>query len=320
MVLPVMVRGKNSLFDDFFDDYVKRMVQLNSKSTATLTILPLPDAGRPANFSGGIGHFQLNASAGPTDVSQGDPITIKMTVTGTGNLKSIAAPYLTNSNGFKVYDPQRKDTSVKNGEPIDHVAFEQVLIPLDPKVKQVGPIAFSYFDPDSGSYRQVTVAAIPVTVKPNPNFNATTVIPNSNSGNEQLGQDLIFIKDNPGQLQLGGKPVYRELWFELLQLLPVLGLMAAFIYRKKQELLQADTPESRTLRANNKANRRLATAGALKASGKYEELLEELHLIIRQYLGEKFNLAAAGMTVKVTETLNAKGVPAEVTEDIPGVL
>ena len=319
MVLPVMVRKRNP-FDDFFDNYVKRTVELKSKNSVNLTVLSLPDSGRPGNFSGGIGRFQLSASAGPQEVLQGDPVTIKMTVSGAGNFKSIGAPYLVTSKDFKVYDPQRKDPGVSNEENIDRVNFEQVVIPLDPKVKQVGPFAFSYFDPAAGSYRQAIAAAVPITVKSNPNFNAAAVMTNPGSGagagNEELGQDLIFIKENPGNFKLGAKPIYRELWFDLLQLLPVLGLFAAFIYRRKQVLLQADTPESRALRANNKASRRLATAAELKTAAKYEELLEELHLTIRQYLGEKFNLAAAGMTVKVVEVLHTKGVPAGTLEDI----
>ena len=323
MVLPVAVRQKGSLIDDFFNDYVKRTIQLNSKNSTAITILPLPEATRPKDFSLGVGHFQVSASAGPTDVQQGDPVTLKMIVSGTGNLQSITAPTLINSTGFKVYDPQRKDSGARtsgggNEDNTGRVTFEQVLIPIDAKVKQIGPITFSYFDPDSGSYRQVTAAAIPINVKPNPNFNATAVMSSvsSNTGNEELGQDLIYIKDNPGRLDAGHKPLYRSFWFELLQLLPLLGLLAAFIYRKQQKLLQADTPQSRALRANSQANRRLATANALRISGKYEELLDELHVTIRQYLGEKFNLAAAGMTVKVVESLTAKGIPTAITEDI----
>jgi hypothetical protein len=316
MVLPVMVRRRQSPFDDFFDDYVKRTVQLDSKNKLTVTILPLPMAGRPANFSQGIGRFQISASANPTVVKQGDPVTVQMTVSGTGNLQSITAPTLANTKGFKVYDPQRKETPDQNGAPANQVTFEQVLIPLETSVRQIGPLVLSYFDPDSGSFRQASTAAIPITVKSNPNFNAATVLASIGTGNEELGQDLIYIKDNPGQLRSAGKPVYRELWFELLQLLPLLGLAGAYAYRKRQKMLLADTPESRALRANHQANRRLITAGALKTAAKYDELLEELHLTIRQYLGEKFNLPAAGMTVKVAEALDSKGIPAGVIQDI----
>lgn len=317
MVLPVMVRRRSAL-DDFFDDYVKREVKLESTNKPTVTILPVPMDGRPANFSQGIGRFQISASADPTVVKQGDPVTIQMTVTGSGNFQSITAPVLANTQGFKVYDPQRKEIPVQNdGAPPNQVVFEQVVIPLETSVKQIGPLVLSYFDPGSGTFRQATTAAIPITVKSNPNFNAATVLAGSGTGTgEELGQDIIYIKDNPGQLWSTGKPVYRKLWFELLQLLPLLGLAGAFAYRRRQKMLLADTPESRALRAGNQANRRLATAEALKSAAKYDELVEELHLTIRQYLGEKFNLPAAGMTVKVVEALDSKGIPAGVTDDI----
>jgi hypothetical protein len=318
MVLPVMVRNRRpSFFDDFGDNYNRRTVQLESRNKPVISILPVPTNGRPANYSQGIGHFQVRAATDQTAVKQGDPITIQMTVTGTGNFQSITAPVLSNTNGFKVYDPQRKETPAQEGAPPNQVIFEQVLIPLETSVKQIGPLVLTYFDPDSGTFRQATTAAIPISVKSNPNFNAATVLASSGMGTgEELGQDIIYIKDNPGQFQSAGQPVYHELWFQLLQLLPLLGLAGALAYRKRQKMLLADTPESRALRAGNQASRRLATAEALKNEAKYDELLEELHLTIRQYLGEKFNLPAAGMTVKVVEVLESKGIPAEVTGDI----
>jgi hypothetical protein len=320
MICDVMIRKRSSNpFNDFFDDgYVKRTVQINSNNAVNINALPLPDSGKPAVFSGGIGRFQLNASAGPTEVLQGDPITVKMTVSGSGNLRAIAAPHLANTNGFKVYDAQRKEASGPNENPGSEVNFEQVVIPLDPKVKQINPFVFSYFDPDAGIYREARTAAIPITVKPNPNFNAASTMTTANNpgDDEQLGQDIIFIKDNPGQLQLNHKPLYEETWFWILQLLPVLGFLAAFIYRKNQEFLQSDTPESRALRATNKASRRLTTAKELKINQKFDALLEELHLTVRHYLGEKFNLAAAGMTVKVVEILATKGIASGILQEI----
>ncbi len=320
MICDVMIQKHSSNpFDDFFDNnYIKRTMQINSTNSATVSVLPLPDSGRPANFSGGIGHFQLSVSAGPTEILQGDPVTVKLTVSGSGNLKAIAAPHLVNSNGIKVYDAQRKEVSGPNKNPEGEVSFEQVLIPLDPKVKQIGPYVFSYFDSDAGIYREAKAAAIPVTVKPNPNFNAASTVttPDNPGGDEQLGQDIIFIKDNPGNLRLNYKPLYNKTWFLILLLLPVLGLLGALTYRRNQELMQADTPESRALRATNNANRRLARSKELKLNQQFDALLEELHLTIRHYLGEKFNLAAAGMTVKVVELLAIQGIPLEILTDI----
>lgn len=317
MVLPVMVRRRSSsLFDDFLDNYIKRPVQLDSKNKPVVTILHVPESGRPANFSQGIGRFQVKVTADNKVVKQGDPITIQITVSGNGNLQSITAPVLTNTKGLKVYNAQRRETPDQEGAPPNQVTFEQVLIPLETSVKQIGPLVLWYFDPDSGQFRQAASQVIPISVKANPNFNAATVMASTGSGDEELGQDLIYIKDNLGRLRTAARPVYQELWFQLLQLLPLLGLLGAFIYRKQRDILMADTPESRALRAGNQAGRRLAKAETLKNEAKYDELLEELHLTVRQYLGEKFNLPAAGMTVKVVEALDSKGIPAAVTNDI----
>lgn len=305
----VIIRGQSDdIFGDFFGNYERQPFEVSSKKI-TLHVLPLPEAGKPKDYSGGIGNFQFNVSAAPTEeVLQGDPITVKMTVAGEGNLQVIAAPVIANKTGLKVYDAQRKSSGDGNSE----VSFEQVVIPLDPNVKQIGPFTLNYFNPATGRYQQLTQPAIPVTVKPNPNFKAEANWGNEDSSNkEQVGKDLVFIKDHPGSLEPLNNRLDRKLWFWLLQLLPLSGLFIAFRYRKRLEFLQADTAHSRAVRASSAANRRLAKIKTLLSAGELDNLLEELHQTLRGYLGEKFKLAAAGMTGNVVEALKNKTIPEE---------
>jgi hypothetical protein len=303
-------RSGDSLIDEFFSDYEKEPVRLSSNQVA-LEILPLPLTGQPADFSGGIGHFKVNASGGPQDVSQGDPITVKLTVSGEGNLNNIAAPQLVNSSGFKVYDAQRK--SSENGQTV----FEQVLIPLETTVKQVGPYVLTYFDTAAGSYQKALTGAIPINVKPNPNFKSDDFVDATlPASGEQLGKDIVFIKPVPGRLQLIHHPLRRQVWFWLLQFVPLLGLAGAIVFRQYRRSLRADTPKARALRAYTQAFRGISKCRNLLAHSQAPEVLEQLHTTFRGYFGMKYNLSPAGMTGTVTEELAGLNRPGELLQQI----
>ena len=101
-------------FGDFFSDYQYQPVTLQS-NTWELEVVPLPAAGQPADFSGGVGRFELAATANPQEVEAGEPVTVTLTVKGTGNFATLSAPVLRNPDGFKIYDAQKK-TAGESGE------------------------------------------------------------------------------------------------------------------------------------------------------------------------------------------------------------
>jgi hypothetical protein len=308
----ILSRGGSgdSLLDQFFSDYVKEPLRLES-NRVPLEIQALPLTGQPADFSGGVGRFKVSASGGPPDVNQGDPVTVKLTVTGEGNLQTIAAPHLVRASGFKVYPAQRKSSG--DGQ----VVFEQVLIPLDPQVNQVGPYALTYFDTAAGSYQKTLTGTFPIKVKLNPHFKgddlADAALP---AGGEQLGKDIVFIKTLPGRWQLIDRPLSRQIWFWLVQCLPLLGLAGAAGVKKYRQSLRADTPKARALRAHHRALRGIAGCREMLARSRPAEVLEQLHATLRDYLGLKYNLNTAGMTGTVVEDLAGLNRPPELRQQI----
>jgi hypothetical protein len=297
-------RSQDSFFDSMFDDYEQYPQNLTSKSFG-VTVQPLPP--RPNGFSGGIGNFSLAVTAAPQEVLAGDPVTVQLTVTGQGNLANLAPPVLPNQTGLKIYDAQRK-TNKKEAVFGNKAVFEQIIFPLNDQVNAIGPYSLIYFDPAKGIYQTATVAALPIKVKPNPNFTLSTAQNPVDSTSEQLGQGLVYIKDSPGKLQLPNTAVNRQLWFWLLQLLPLAAIGGAFYYRQYHELQNSDSPVSRALRADRHAGQALNKAAKLRENAAYDEYLDELHRIFREYLADKFQLTAGGITGAVTTQLAAAGL------------
>jgi hypothetical protein len=306
-------RSADSFFGDLFDDY-EQYPQILSSQKLAVTVRPLPP--RPDSFSGGIGQFDLKVKASPETVLAGDPITVQLTVTGPGNLAAIAPPALQNRTGLKIYAAQRK-TSKKEVDSGNKAVFEQIIFPLNDRVTKIGPYSLTFFDPGQNSYRTVTVAAIPVKVKPNPNFNpAAGAGGSAASTREQLGQGLVYIKNSPGRLRLKADSITREPWFWLLQLLPLAAILGAFSYRRYHEFQNSDSPFSRALRANGKAGKQLKQAEQLLQKQSYDEYLDELHRIFREYLADKFQLAAGGITGAIVSELAAAGLEQTVLQNI----
>lgn len=307
----IAVLIKRQTRDAFFSSFKKYPIELKS-NRLNLNVLPLPTSGRPTDFSGGIGRFQIQATGRPNEVLQGEPITLKLTVTGNGNIQTVGPPALVNNQGLKVYDPQKKSTG--EGD-TGQIHFEQVVIPTDPQVKKVGPFSFSYYDPHQGKYVKTTAAAIPVKVKPNPNFKAVLFSDTTETESESFGKDLVFIKERPGNIKRREEQLIYQSWFWWLQLLPIIGLITALFYRRYQSALHSDSPRSRALRASARAAKALAKV-KLEIARKPENTLEELHLLIRDYLGEKYRLTAAGITGDVVKKIAAYGVKPEALREI----
>ena len=299
-------------FDEFFSDYEYQPVTLQS-NTWELEVLPLPLAGQPADFSGGVGQFTLTATANPQEVQAGDPVTVTLTVKGTGNFAALSAPVLRSPAGFKVYDAQRK-TAGESGE--EGVVFEQVLIPLSEDVDRIGPYELSYFDPEAGEYKVARSEVIPLTVTPGAEPAGTIAFTRPGRETPVYGRDLVFIKGTPGRLRLQAKVFYRQAWYWWLHLLPLGALFASVYYRRRLALLNAETPKARALRATAKAGQKLKKAQALLEKGEEERFIDELHTIVREYLGEKYNLPAAGMTGEVVTKLQAEGLGEDRLKDI----
>lgn len=159
--------GRDPFFDDdffsgFFDSVEKKNVNLKSP-TQSLTINTLPRKGRPADFNGAIGRFTLKTQATPTKIEEGEPITLTMTVSGTGNFDRVTTPEFPAEQDWKTYSPvsrfENQNTSYQ-GKKI----FEQAIVPTTSTVKSIPALSFSYFDPEQHTYITTSTDPIPVTV------------------------------------------------------------------------------------------------------------------------------------------------------------
>jgi hypothetical protein len=165
---------KDSLIDDLLGDpflqnvfgtTIPKDITITSPQ-ADLTVLALPTAGRPSDFSGAVGTFKIADDASATTAAVGDPLTLKMRVTGTGNFDRVDSPMLEHVDEWKTYPPKSTFTP---GDSIGYKGektFEQPLIATHPGAQTLPGLTFSYFDPNTRTYETAHSAPLNVTISP----------------------------------------------------------------------------------------------------------------------------------------------------------
>ncbi|MEE2657086.1 MAG: BatD family protein [Candidatus Latescibacterota bacterium] len=289
-------RSRSSLFSLFDDPLFDRRQTVMVRSPALpVTVLPLPESGRPIDFNGVVGQFDLKVEVNPTSVDLGDPVTLRISVFGLGNMQSALTP-VTDIDGFQVYDPQVSEEEEIGvaGNYGGRRNWEYILIPERSGELSIPALHLSYFDPLSRAYRQRNSKAIAITVGRgelasvgDPIFDLTR------SEIEELGRDIRHIKPDVDALE-SIQFLHSSITFWLLQLAFPCAYLATLSYRRHQLRLSGDLAYARRRRARPKTERRLQAAAEQVAAGGgefYGTLMEALV----GYLADRFNQSAPSL-------------------------
>ncbi len=166
LIIEVPMDGARQM-NPFFSQSVSRRIKPQGNEIE-MTILPLPETGKPASFSGVVGDFKMSATAEPREATVGDPISIEITVTGSGNFDAIPALSLASSDDWKTYPArriniERADPNGERQQP--HATFNQVVIPKK-ALTEIPAMEFSYFNPEKKTYSTARTEPIPLRLKP----------------------------------------------------------------------------------------------------------------------------------------------------------
>lgn len=228
----------DSFFNSFFGSYRQKEVKVASPKLE-MTVESLPEMGKPDTFSGAIGDFRLQVKATPLEISKGDPVTLNMTVSGVGNFDRVQAPQLQKQKGWKSYDPSSeflKDGSENRGKKV----FEQALVAKDTRLTEIPAVAFSYFDPESGTYKELISAPIPLVMQELETEEKTgvplkkTVVPSANETAqttpakvEQPIPGLAPLQLDAGQMNEQLEPLFAKKWFQIVCAVILLAICVA---------------------------------------------------------------------------------------------
>ncbi len=307
----VQQRGRTSVWD-FLDDPFGGRGQsvVVASDPLRIEVQPLPAAGRPPQFSGAVGRYTLQAKAQPLAVAAGDPVTLKVEISGQGNINAIEPPDLGSLAGFTVYEPKSESEERVEEAGFGGVRrFEYILIPQRGGTQEIPQVQFAFFDPTQGQYRTLQSEPIRLEVRGG-------VAPDLGAGPagtplaaSSVGQDLRPIK---GDLRQFSPPLQLHrsaLFWGLQALLPLAGL-CWWLHRRRRERLDGDVALVRRRRARGEAGDRLRLAAQLLEQGDSPAFHAEIQRALLALLADRLERSAAGLTSQVrTQLLVERGIP-----------
>ncbi len=272
--------------------------------------MPLPEQGRPASFGGAVGRYRLTVSPDRQEARVNDAIVLKVRVDGEGNVRTIAPLALPPLNDFKAYDPKVEEKSTAEGERLrGSKVWDFVLLPLAPGPQEIPALEFSFFDPEAARYQ--TLRSNPVRLQV-ARAEAELGAPSAGvAPREVLPQraDIRHLKPTPERLADATRRTAKSAGFALALVLPALANVLLGAWRFRQERLGGDPGALRRRRARRAARRALARAAAL-GDGASAEFYDSVARALRQYVADKLDRSAAGLTqADVERALEEAAVP-----------
>jgi hypothetical protein len=290
-------RGR-SIFDDFFDSYQSLDRELIS-SNATIDVKPLPAAGKPANFSNGVGSFTMQSSINRTELKANEAVTIKLTIQGNGNVRLFRTPQVRFPNDFEVYDPvETNNTRVTANGVSGTRTIEYTAIPRFAGDFEIPPILFTYFDTQSGTYRTHQTPEYKLQVERDATSSDAPVISNfSNRENVRfLGRDIRYLKTQKVHFQTNKDIFFGSFVYIMAYLMISILFIVFFIIYRKQVKENSNLALVRTRKANKTAVRRLKQAEKLLRENKEEAFYEEVLRALWGYLSDKLSIPQSELT------------------------
>ncbi|MDH3890223.1 MAG: BatD family protein [candidate division Zixibacteria bacterium] len=307
------------------DDFFGRGVEARASSQPLrINVKPIPQENRPADFTGTIGRFKIKAEADKRQVEVNEPVTVKFRISGTGNIKSVAEPVLSEMDEFRIYRASSSESVSQQNDKLGGTkVFEEVFIPRVPGDLVIPSVAFNYFDPDRDQYNKVATQPIQVTVTAPAGYSGSSGVPYSAPGLtiDSRAHDIRHIKAELGKMQATGHlPVFNYAYV-LANFLPLVGLITTVLVRRRREKLAADTGRARARGAAKIAKKRLAQARALANLDSVGEFYVEIYRALTSYLADKLNISPHGLTTDtIRQELAERLTPEELIESYTGVI
>jgi len=312
-------RTGDPFFDDFFNDSFfsnsYATVEKKLKSNAVVVnVKPLPAAGKPADFSGAVGKFSFTSTIDKTQYKTNDPITLKFTVSGEGNIQLIDKLSVSFPPDFEVYDPKVTSNVNTSATGVSgNQVFEYLIIPRKPGKFTIKPVPFTYFDLKKNQY--VTLMSPEYTLNVAKGSGDQRMVTYSGADKEDIqyiGSDIRFIVSKPFRLDNAGSMFFGSVWYFLLVLVPLVLFFLMWFLWRKELARRSDIALMKNRKATRVATKRLRKAESFLKQSKREEFYEEIYQALWGYLSDKFSIPMADLSREtVSETLKNRNVTEE---------
>jgi len=290
----------------------------------TVHVQPLPEAGKPASFTGAVGNFTVEGSVEKHELKANEALNYTLKITGSGNIKLLKQVNINPPTDFEKYDPKITDNvteSINGVSGTRELAY--LMIPRHEGTYTIEPVQFSYFNPKSGRYVTLSTPAFPIKVNKGTDAagNVTSLAPADQRDIKMLAKDIRYIKSNNPDIYNEGESFFGSAGYWLLILLGPLGFIAAAAFRKRTEEFNSDIVKVKNKRAAKLAAKHMANAAKELQAGNTKAFYEAVSKGLYGYLSDKLNIPAADLNLEnIADQLKAKGVSDALVKNMTGTL
>ncbi len=284
-----------------------------------IEVVPLPE--RPVGFSGGVGHFTVSASLNKTETKANDPVSVRITVSGTGNLKLVKQPQIELPKDFDKYEPKVTDKTKLTTAGIEgSMIYDILIVPRHQGHYEIPPVSLTYFDTSSKSYKTVISEPLMLDVAKGSGPGAMSDY-SGQQDLQELSRDIRYIKTGDVRQQGIDEFFFGSTAYWITLVIMALVFISLFVIFRQRAIENANVTKRRAGKANKVATKRLKKASMLMADNKPGEFYDEVLRALWGYVGDKLNIPVEQLSHdNISQRLSARGVGEETIAQFIGAL
>lgn len=286
----------------------------------SIEVLPLPESGRPAGFDGTVGTFSIAATIDREELAVGDVATMKVTVTGKGNIKTVNEPVFAKIEDLRFYEPKfTEKLSFSAARMQGEKSWEYVLSPKTKGDHQIAPIRLAYFDPSTKSYKVAETKPLTIHAEAAEGIQQPVVI-GERAQLRALRQDISFIRSTNRGIPASSSRSASSPAFWLLLLIPPIVNLVLLGYRRTHENRQTDMASYLRGQAYSQFKKSLRKARGLANPAQAKEFYQHLNDTLARYAAHKLSMSPQGLTLHtVLMRLEERGLDQELRSKLESI-
>ena len=284
-----------------------------------IEVLPLPTP-KPANFAGAVGKYTISGQLTPEQVNANDAATLRLTVSGQGNMKLMKAPKVNFPQDFEIYDPKVSDKTTNTSLGAKgNVVYDYVVVPRHGGKFNIAPVEFCYFDPEAQSYKTLKTDSFTIAVAKSKTTGSTNY--HEQEDLKVLNNDIRYIKlGNIGNSE-SGSLFFGSMSYWMYYVISFCLFVLLLVLFNRQIKKSRDISGMRVLRASKAASKRLKTASKLMKQHQSEAFFDEVMKALLGYAGDKLNIQKSDLNKEnVSASLQSFGVEQNLVDSYMNII
>lgn len=304
LTVPVEIQRKrnksNNFFDNFFNDPFGQVetYDYDAKSNVIkLKVTPLPSNDVPATFKGAVGNFTLSSSIDKKTAKTNEPINLKVTIAGTGNIGLLNTPEINLPTGFEQYEPKTTQQINRDNKISGKKEITYLIVPRIAGKKEIPPIKFSYFDLNKDKYVTLATESYDLDIEKGES-SGNTYTAGTQSGVKLLGDDIRYIKTNAADLELNNGILIYHVGFWIASGVPLILLIGLVLFKKRSDKIAGNQQLLKFQKAQKIAKARLNKAKELMNNKDQVGFYSEVSMALFGYLEDKLHLSKSEFSLE----------------------